>query len=693
MTVDLDLLFEQKEIAPVLIEASSVPEAVVARISLVDKFNYSQQAVNAMTTNKVLLEYRKQNQLSESKKSIDFDSVLREWAYRCDNGYPEMGNENDMLHLQNILEELGVESPFPKITEAPVKTPATAQNSIPAVTITNKTALQEGLTCVLYDLITSDATVDRDITNLQKSAITSLGKKSISIDEELIELVVPKIGVMLKANFNRYGAAPGQSKDDPKGSLPPKNLEEWCRWVYKTKNIDGIETVNNSLTAARTLKTLPGASNAIIIRDKRFDAIREHATTLAKALNISQLKPDNWCPGDVYLVQNDAIIDRALSSVSLNATINGVQSLNSYFNRSLSSDSILAVSLKEQTAQAGKATEFLSKVFSTEYDAKLDAKSIKSSDTDAKSIGKETSAIERYQSYSPSFPNYISKAGTKRQKSYKSALLKGDETALDSSVNIILKGAGMSPIKFKDLITYKDPSIVNSKGKKLDAAELTAAKQFAGDKFYSDNRTIFDKLDNATAIIKQNHSKEDTQTNLQNTFIATRNKFIRYLKEYDVQVKGVDSKKFYQEIMQGTAPTNVLAKKIGVYDLAIKILDKWVTKEMSNPAYSKLTKLTNPFAALTAFAVAESGINPGFWKVIGSERGNIGEKHWFDPKAKIAVINDKTSALVLIDSPTAADFKLEYVTAIGTHNYDTKLTFRYSKDQIRIEIEKLTARN
>jgi hypothetical protein len=625
---------------------------------------------------------------------IDTESVLLEWSYRCDKGYPTWGDTNDMWHLQCILEERGIEVPFPKITEAPVKTPATAQNSIPAVTITNKTALQEGLTCVLYDLITSDATVDRDITNLQKSAITSLGKKSISIDEELIELVVPKIGSMLKANFNRYGSAPGQSKDDPKGSLPPKNLEEWCRWVYKTKNIDGIETVNNSLTAARTLKTLPGASNAIIIRDKRFDAIREHATTLAKALNISQLKPDNWCPGDVYLVQNDAIIDRALSSVSLNATINGVQSLNSYFNRSLSSDSILAVSLKEQTAQAGKATEFLSKVFSTEYDAKLDAKSIKSSDTDAKSIGKETSAIERYQSYSPSFPNYISKAGTKRQKSYKSALLKGDETALDSSVNIILKGAGMSPIKFKkDLIPYKDPSIVNSKGKKLDAAALTAARQFAGDKFYSDNRAIFDKLDNATAIIKQNHSKEGTQTNLQNTFIATRNKFIRYLKEYGVQVKGADSKKFYQEIMQGTAPTNVLAKKIGVYDLAIKILDKWVTKEMSNPAYSKLTKLTNPFAALTAFAVAESGINPGFWKVIGSERGNIGEKHWFDPKAKIAVINDKTSALVLIDSPTAADFKLEYVTSIGNHNYDTKLTFRYSKDQIRIEIEKLTSRS
>lgn len=695
-TIDLDLLFAQRDDAPqtVLVESSSVPEAVIARISLVDKFNYLQSDVNVMTTNEVLLEYKKQNELVESKKSIDFDFILREWSYRCDKGYPVMGDPSDMLHLQNILEELGVENPFPKITEAPVKqTSVTTPQKYAAVAITNKTALQEGLTCVLYDLITSDMAVDRDLTELQKAAFASLAKKSLSIDEKLIELVVPKIGATLKANYNRYGAPPGQSKDDPKGSLPPKNLEEWCRWVYYTKNTDGIETVNNSLAAARTLKTLPGANNAIIIRDKRFEAIRDHATTLAKALNITQLKPDNWCPGDVYLVQNEAIIDNALRTVSLNATINGVKSLNSYFNRSLSPDSILAVSLKEQNAQAGKATEFLSKVFSTEYDAKLDAKTMNAVNTDAKSIGKETSAIERYQSYSPTFPNYISKAGAKRQKNYKSALLKGDETALDASVNIILKAAGMSPIKFKDLVPYQSPSNVNSKGKKRDAAELKSATEFAGDKFYSDNRAIFDKLDKATNIIKQNHSKEDTQTNLQTTFIATRNKFIRHLKEYGVQVKSSDSKKFYQEIMKGDAATNVLAKKIGVYDLAIKILDKWVTKEMSNPAYSKLTKLTNPFAALTAFAVAESGINPGFWKVIGSDRGNIGEKHWFDPKAKIAVINDKTSALVLIDSPTAADFKLEYVTSIGKHDYDTKLTFRYSKDQIRIEIEKLTSRD
>jgi hypothetical protein len=48
----------------------------------------------------------------------DFESIVTEWSYRCDKGYPDMNDRSDMLHLQAILEEKGIESPFEKLTEA-----------------------------------------------------------------------------------------------------------------------------------------------------------------------------------------------------------------------------------------------------------------------------------------------------------------------------------------------------------------------------------------------------------------------------------------------------------------------------------------------------------------------------------------------------------------------------------------------
>jgi hypothetical protein len=59
-----------------------------------------------------------------SKLLPDFDAILKEWSYRCDSGYPVMGKKEDMIHLQEVLKEMGIENPFPKIkiTEAPDST-------------------------------------------------------------------------------------------------------------------------------------------------------------------------------------------------------------------------------------------------------------------------------------------------------------------------------------------------------------------------------------------------------------------------------------------------------------------------------------------------------------------------------------------------------------------------------------------
>jgi hypothetical protein len=48
---------------------------------------------------------------------LDFDAIVTEWSYRCDKGYPDMKSKSDMIKLQEILDEMGIKSPFKRIEE------------------------------------------------------------------------------------------------------------------------------------------------------------------------------------------------------------------------------------------------------------------------------------------------------------------------------------------------------------------------------------------------------------------------------------------------------------------------------------------------------------------------------------------------------------------------------------------------
>lgn len=60
-----------------------------------------------------------QNELSESNKLPELDAVLQEWSWRCDKGYPDYNNKEDRFKLQEVLDEMGIELPFKRVTEAP----------------------------------------------------------------------------------------------------------------------------------------------------------------------------------------------------------------------------------------------------------------------------------------------------------------------------------------------------------------------------------------------------------------------------------------------------------------------------------------------------------------------------------------------------------------------------------------------
>jgi hypothetical protein len=54
----------------------------------------------------------------EEAVSVDIDAILTEWAWRCEKGYPNYNDKNDMIKLQEVLDEMGITLPFNRIKEA-----------------------------------------------------------------------------------------------------------------------------------------------------------------------------------------------------------------------------------------------------------------------------------------------------------------------------------------------------------------------------------------------------------------------------------------------------------------------------------------------------------------------------------------------------------------------------------------------
>jgi hypothetical protein len=59
---------------------------------------------------------------------VDIDAILTEWAWRCEKGYPNYNDKNDMIKLQEVLDEMGVALPFNRLKEA---TPVSKKVTVP----------------------------------------------------------------------------------------------------------------------------------------------------------------------------------------------------------------------------------------------------------------------------------------------------------------------------------------------------------------------------------------------------------------------------------------------------------------------------------------------------------------------------------------------------------------------------------
>ena len=286
-----------------------------------------------------------QKQQETSKAVVNWNEVFTEWCYKIPKGYPTIVDGvfteyEEVKILNEILEEkFAVSMPLP---EARVKRKIV---SISQPNVGNDTALKEGLVCLMYDAI-SDSRFEKLITETQQANI----RTGEPVATQVTDVIYKKLKSTFSTNGKRYGAT-STSPGEDEGASMPKNLPEYVKWAYDTNKPDAIATVNNALTAAKAIEANVGRGT--IIRDNDFEAIRSTAVKLAADVGIPQLKPDNWCPGDVYVLMAGADVDGAKKATKLTL-------LNKFFDKK---KKIVACSLKEETAQAGKATEFIKNVF------------------------------------------------------------------------------------------------------------------------------------------------------------------------------------------------------------------------------------------------------------------------------------------------------------------------------------------
>lgn len=564
---------------------------------------------------------------------IDWDQILLEWSYRCPKGYPTMVDgvfvdKDEVALLNEILDQHNLPT-------LDIQNEAITMGDLS----TNPTDVKEALVCLFVDAILTDGTIADDYRTL-------LDKK---LDPNQRIKLVKKIRTKLTTAAKKYGRNYGIQGYAKMGDFIADTLSD-----IVTNKAD-LVTINNGLGAADAVvqnfpKTQPGS----ILRNEFFNQIRKHAVNLIESnYNIKGYLPDNWCPGDVYIVQDSSKAQKALLTKNLNV---GANSLNNYFyGTSNTKAPIIAVSLKMQKAQAGKGTTFIKNVV---VDG-VSSEDKKGKDDQNKQIIKFRDLKRRLEKY------YFETNDWKK-----------DERVFDK-------------VKQATVQLSKLTALPNNPAKIKDQKEFQ--------KYLTQN---IEQIKKAVQQLSVKLSKSiDTTT----TFQQAYNRFVKNLKQLKVEKIEGDSRAFLKAIelknkqenkgkLNATKMQEILSQKSATYDLASVLIEKWTekTKQISPAFADYLDKVKNPFVAITMFAIAQHGLNPNFYKAIGTNNASTGNISEFPSNS---VVDERKSVqnLKVVDSPGQAGFYITYLLRINNHTYSTTLTFRFSKDQIRVEVEELTA--
>lgn len=438
----------------------------------------------------------------------------------------------------------------------------------------------------------------------------------------------------------------------------------------------------NALSSGRYLSdTLSGGKglspDSIDRGNEVFGKIKKHAMELVKDLNVNITlgESDKWCPADFFIYPNRFSPSKIMKSQTLNIADG---SINSFFMDTFTSPQdgkILAVSLKEEKAQAGKATSFLSVLEKDKNYPKVKPDETQSKFTALAYLFK---AIRVGQDI-----GYVSEAIGVIQKNRKvlEEVAKADkvndlEESLKNQLMISLKS---NEPKSKKLKPNDLKVLQNTKG----TFDKTLTRKYVSDNKLQKKFSMTDELNasigrfNATILDYANKRYTTARTDFKK--VLTKNKFNK-----PTEKKTLD-----------TANTELLLKKAGCYDVASKILNGVGDgKKLNIPTAFKniILEKQNVFLAVVAFAISQGGISPSFFKLVGDQGGGQAHIKYFPSDGILSL--QKGTDVEIIDSGEFAGFEVQFKAQIlqGKRlidKYKVTLGFQYAGDQFKIEVTEL----
>lgn len=586
--------------------------------------------------------------VEQPKPIVNWDEILTEWSYRCPKGYPTVVDgvfteHEEVKILNEILEERGFDS---------IKLPEEGLHQLKESATDDK----ENTVCVVIDILNLYAS----------SGAEELLVNHFNLIKNKQHVPTSKGYREFKANKNALRALNLEALSSSPHNFYSNNVASVLNLLGlgKSEAIDPKVTLNSVSTGLTVFASIAKKKPINVFRDKEFNAVRSKAVEIYKAETNQELKPDNWCPGDIYISFGDPTA-AALKADSIVLETKGKLPLNKFFSNKPSTKTFTAISLKQQDAQAGKATTFSKNVFQTNL--RLDSKP--TDYLEGKNTNKQQlnllKTIKRYEAY-------VAKASVSEQRQPATKIL---EKGLE-----VLRYAG----------------IIDSREKAKRKKELLPYFKGTVKDFVPKGKAALDFIKQTDSVAKASkQSAGDNIQDLEKKFIQARRNFLGALRASNVDIETVTkSETLFSEMqtkLKQDAPTYIV-QKTATYDFFTNIFNDWSnkTKGSLKPHFQTLSKVANPFVAITMFAIAEAGISPPFLKAIGSERSAEGAH--IDSFDHDYTISNTTSAkeVVIADSPTAAGFDAKFAMDFKTKKYSIKLSFRFSGTEIRVEVQELT---
>lgn len=600
--------------------------------------------LNTTTENKV----EEVVEFAEVEATVDIDEVLTEWCYKLPKGYPtvvdgKFVDADEVKLLNELLVQRGLntltepEQGINPETQAAHRNPTKVREAVLQSQLSsNPTDVKEAFVCLFVDALLENPNFSEDyLVCLDLNTTSKIKNQKLKSIKSTLANVTTTYG-------KNYGIA---------GYEKMSQFVIECL-VDKQERKSDVIILNNGLSTASAILSYFGnkIKAGMVRRDSFFENIRKQAVKLIdQQYNIKNYYPDNWCPGDIYFKLN-AKADKAVQAENINL---GKDSLNSYFYGSNNpKGSIIAVSLKMQKAQAGKGTTFLKNVVINDVSL-------------ADKLGKDEGAKEVIK---------FRELNRQLEKYYFNDTWKKDSKAREKAESAVRRMVKMLKIV----------------GIPIKASEKDKLKSY----MLKNKNTI-------QTFVKKQSTKLNKSINSVTSFQQAYTRFVKGLRSMNIQKVEGNSADFLKKIefynkqankgkLNQSALQGILSQKAATYDLASTLIEKWTeeTKKIS-PAFAQhLSKVKNPFVAITMFAIAQHGLNPDFYKAIGTNKGTPGSVSEFPSNSTV----DETKSieqLKVVDSPGQAGFYIEYNLTINNHTYRTTLTFRFSKDQIRVEVEEL----